>query len=333
MPSPTDSTWPTSATSASVSKPAICCFRIAEISAARISISTLHFPRHLVQARSSGAGVDRHVEMARRLQPGNDDANSQRTSPHRQPQALQPAAQRSVDHARADLDDHAAEQGRIDPDIDRDAGADRAAQLLGQRRLARFVERLRDGDLGGDLAAPLGQIAADRPRSSPAPRTAAGCAPRRRGNRGSGATTRRARPARPSPCPARRATAPGCAAAASGRRCRAASRAIRADRRRPRRARAARRPDRTAPPHNARPGRKRLSLRKPMESGPQSARRRRTVATTRCVGGSRRSSALGAAGPREIRAVPNTDGAPAQPPPSVQGRAQFQVLTEPYRRD
>ncbi len=37
-PSPTDSTWPTSATSASAPKLAICCFRIAETSAAPISI-------------------------------------------------------------------------------------------------------------------------------------------------------------------------------------------------------------------------------------------------------------------------------------------------------
>ena len=39
MPSPTDSTWPVSATLASVSNAAICFFRISEISAGRISIS------------------------------------------------------------------------------------------------------------------------------------------------------------------------------------------------------------------------------------------------------------------------------------------------------
>ena len=39
MPSPTDSTWPTSETSASWPKFLICSFRMAEISAARISIS------------------------------------------------------------------------------------------------------------------------------------------------------------------------------------------------------------------------------------------------------------------------------------------------------
>ena len=67
--------------------------------------------------------------------------------PHRHPQTLQPAAQRRIDHARADPDDHAAEQRRIDADIDRHPGADRAAQLLGQRRAPCFVERLRDSDL------------------------------------------------------------------------------------------------------------------------------------------------------------------------------------------
>src|SRR6201996_6563166 len=38
MPSPTDRTWPTSETSASWPNPAICDLRIAEISAARMSI-------------------------------------------------------------------------------------------------------------------------------------------------------------------------------------------------------------------------------------------------------------------------------------------------------
>ena len=38
MPSPTDSTWPTSETSASWPKFAICDLRMAEISAARISM-------------------------------------------------------------------------------------------------------------------------------------------------------------------------------------------------------------------------------------------------------------------------------------------------------
>src|SRR6266566_9255718 len=110
MPSPTDSTWPTSATSASLPKLAICCFRIAEISAARISIS---------------------VPLANAL--------------HRQLQAVQPALQRTVDHARADLDDHAADQPLIDPHIDGDPAVDGAAQLLAQRPELSFAQWLRRG--------------------------------------------------------------------------------------------------------------------------------------------------------------------------------------------
>src|SRR6185312_6194566 len=123
MPSPTDSTWPTSATSASLPKLAICCFRIAEISAARISIS---------------------VPLP--------DAF------HRQLQALQPALQRAVDHPRADLDDHAAQQARINPQIDRDAPPDRAAQLLAKGILLRLGQWLRCRHLGSDLAAPLREL-------------------------------------------------------------------------------------------------------------------------------------------------------------------------------
>src|SRR5258705_12596516 len=98
MPSPTDRTWPTSATSASLPKLAICCFRIAEISAARISIS---------------------VPLP--------DAF------HRQLQAVQLALQRTIDHPRADLDHHAAQQAGIDPQIERDASPDRTPQLHVQR--------------------------------------------------------------------------------------------------------------------------------------------------------------------------------------------------------
>ena len=72
----------------------------------------------------------------------NDEVQKSGARPHRHPQTLQPAAQRRIDHARADLDDHAAEQCRIDADIDRHPGADGAAQLLGQRRAPCFVERL-----------------------------------------------------------------------------------------------------------------------------------------------------------------------------------------------
>src|SRR5215471_12372582 len=118
MPSPTDRTCPTSATSASLPKLAICCFRIAEISAARISMS---------------------VPL--------------RNAFHRQLQAVQPALQRTVDHARADLDDHAPQKAGIDFEVDGDAAPDGAAQLLAERVLLHFVERLRRRDLGRDLAA------------------------------------------------------------------------------------------------------------------------------------------------------------------------------------
>src|SRR6185437_10506444 len=127
MPSPTDSTCPTSATSASLPKLAICCFRIAEISAARISIVA---PLPMSSADAAKG----------------------------QPQPLQLAAQRPVDHPRADLDRHAAEQARIDTDIDRHPPPDRAPQLLAKRSGLRLAERLRGGYLGGHLAAPLGQF-------------------------------------------------------------------------------------------------------------------------------------------------------------------------------
>src|SRR5579885_1232058 len=129
MPSPTDSTWPTSAISASVPKFAICCFRIAEISAARISIL---------------------------LNPL-----------HRQLQAMQLALQRRIDHARANLDDEAAQQARVDLDIDGDLAADRLAQLLVDRLALRRRQILRRDHMGGDLAALLGeavQIALDHLR-------------------------------------------------------------------------------------------------------------------------------------------------------------------------
>src|SRR5579885_2224833 len=92
MPSPTESTWPTSATSASVPKSAICCFRMAEISAARISMTSNPL--------------------------------------HRKLQARELALERCIHHTRADLDHEPADQARIDPEIDRDLAADGLAQLL-----------------------------------------------------------------------------------------------------------------------------------------------------------------------------------------------------------
>src|SRR3984957_13161490 len=73
MPSPTDNTWPVSATLASVANAAICFFRISEISAGRISISggSLHGVLQALQARlETGvveAGADAHDEAAEQI--------------------------------------------------------------------------------------------------------------------------------------------------------------------------------------------------------------------------------------------------------------------------
>src|SRR5579859_2835850 len=139
MPSPTESTWPTSATSASVPKSAICCFRMAEISAARISMTSNPL--------------------------------------HRKLQTRELALERCIHHARADLDHEPADQARIDPEIDRDLAADDLAQLLvyglgllrGQRPCRRH--------LGGHLAAPgreLLEITRDHARQNEKPAIARG---------------------------------------------------------------------------------------------------------------------------------------------------------------
>src|SRR5260370_37486412 len=103
MPSPIDSTWPTSATSASLPKLAICCLRIAEISAGRISMNT----------------------------PSGDIL-------HRELQPLQLAFDRAVDHARADFDDHTADQPRLDAPIDRNSASDATASPFSQCRELGF---------------------------------------------------------------------------------------------------------------------------------------------------------------------------------------------------
>src|SRR5216683_126616 len=140
MPSPIDSTWPTSATSASLPKLAICCLRIAEISAGRISMNTL-----------SGNIL------------------------HRELQPLQLAFDRSVNHARADFDDHTADQPRIDAHIDRDSASDAAAQLLIEGSELGFVQSLRRSHLCVDLAAPrreLREIGLDDRRNGEQPAVA-----------------------------------------------------------------------------------------------------------------------------------------------------------------
>src|SRR5215471_1528758 len=127
MPSPIDRTWPTSATSASVPKLAICCLRIAEISAGRISMNT-----------PSAATL------------------------HRQLQPLQLALDRPVDHARTDPDDHTADQPRIDVHIDSNSAADAAAQLLVERGELSLAQTLRRSYLRVDLAAPRRQLVQER---------------------------------------------------------------------------------------------------------------------------------------------------------------------------
>src|SRR5579883_618077 len=120
MPSPTERTWPTSATSASVPKSAICCFRMAEISAARISMSSN--PLH-------------HKLQSREL-----------------------ALERCIHHTRADLDHETADQAWIDPEIDRDLAADGLAELLIDRLGLHGRQRPCRCHLGRDLAAPGGEF-------------------------------------------------------------------------------------------------------------------------------------------------------------------------------
>src|SRR5215471_21749054 len=95
MPSPIDKTVPTSATSASVPQLAIWSLRIAEISAALISMKT-------------PSGNTLHSEL----------------------QPLQLTFDRRVDHARAKFDDDTADQLRIELDSDGHPAPDAAAQLL-----------------------------------------------------------------------------------------------------------------------------------------------------------------------------------------------------------
>src|SRR6516162_484614 len=123
MPSPIDSTWPTSATSASVPKLAIWSFRMAEISAGRISMNT-----------PSGNSL------------------------HRQLQTPQLALYRCVDHAGAELDDDAADQPRVDADVNRYPAADAAAQLVVQRLSLDLAQGPGSSDLSGDFAAPRREL-------------------------------------------------------------------------------------------------------------------------------------------------------------------------------
>src|SRR3712207_4419516 len=95
MPSPTVSTVPTSATFASASKPAICCFRISEISAGRMSISGC--PSHGV-LQSLQLGLDA-VVVEPRADPHDQAAEDRGIHLLRDPDAGEPGLRQ----ARRDL--------------------------------------------------------------------------------------------------------------------------------------------------------------------------------------------------------------------------------------
>src|SRR5215467_1630028 len=96
MPSPTESTWPTSLTSASAPKFWISRFRIAEISAGWISMMLL--PSFVPSFRSPRTILS--------------------VAAHCAAHAVQLGAQRGIDHARTHLHDEAAEQRGIDVSLD-----------------------------------------------------------------------------------------------------------------------------------------------------------------------------------------------------------------------
>src|ERR1700722_9454679 len=118
MPSPTDNTWPVSATLASVSNAAICFFKISEISAGRISIS--------------GGSL------------------------HRVLQALQPGFQTGVVKTGADPDDQAAEQIRLDLLQYIDVAVARFDQAGAQLLPLQIVQRLRRQHMRGNDASAIG---------------------------------------------------------------------------------------------------------------------------------------------------------------------------------
>src|SRR5580658_3620072 len=127
MPSPTDSTWPVSATLASVSNAAICFLRISEISAGRIATSAI-----------SGGSL------------------------HRVLQALQPGFQTGIVKTRPDPHDQAAKQIRLDLLLDIDVAITRLDQAGAQLLPLQIIQRLRRGHVRGDDAAPVGDERGER---------------------------------------------------------------------------------------------------------------------------------------------------------------------------
>src|SRR6476469_3573771 len=118
MPSPTDSTVPTSETSASASKFAIWSRMTREISAARMSIVQLAF--------------------------------------HRGCETVEFGADRRIDLLAAQLDDDAAKNCRVDRGVEGDVAAGTSAKLLLQLRQLVVVERAGGDDLCRGFAAVLG---------------------------------------------------------------------------------------------------------------------------------------------------------------------------------
>src|SRR5206468_12459603 len=124
MPSPTDSTVPTSETCASASKFAIWSRMTREISAARISIVQLAF--------------------------------------HRGCETVEFGADRGVDLLAAQLDDDSAEDGGLDRGVDLDLAPGAGAELLAERCELVVVQRPGGDYVGGGFAAMLGGEAAER---------------------------------------------------------------------------------------------------------------------------------------------------------------------------
>src|SRR5579862_747566 len=126
MPSPTDSTWPMSETSASSPKLAICDFRMAEISAARMSMEVSYALFRLLGAFQGEF------------------------------QRVEPRLQRGVVKARADPHLQPAEDGGIDLGFDFGVLAKRGAQRGGERLGLGGGQRQGGGDFGRDRAAVVG---------------------------------------------------------------------------------------------------------------------------------------------------------------------------------
>src|ERR1700754_958505 len=75
---------------------------------------------------------------------------------HRLGEGVEFGADGAVDHLAADLDDETAEDGGIDDRVDGDVAAHAGAKVLLDGVHLTRIERVRRGNLGGDLAAVAG---------------------------------------------------------------------------------------------------------------------------------------------------------------------------------